>query len=235
MFYILSDPDSDPDSDPEYTYLYYFIATFFTIGGVCTACAVLFNANQSKPIKPPTITISKMETYLRNTERIFDRAVAADAGTDITDTGRTPGKSSWLYEQTPNETIIMNYDADEKAYTYYCNSRSVPYNVLDAVSKKFCAYNKCPTIYTKLEVIEEEIKKKKPRSNTDNHNFAGRGNAAATAKSFTILVKKKMNIFLRKGNVREFSFLSKPVASATTTNTTLTFADFKNKFKSDNL
>lgn len=61
-----------------------------------------------------------------------------------------------LMETTPKGNVIMyyNYDLDDEersSFHYYCDDKSIPFNYLDTVSRKYvCLYN-CPQIYRYLE------------------------------------------------------------------------------------
>lgn len=70
-----------------------------------------------------------------------------------------------LMESTPKGNVIMyyNYDKDDEersCFNYYCDNKSIPFNYLDTVSRKYvCSYN-CPQIYRYLEKeIQEGIQK----------------------------------------------------------------------------
>jgi hypothetical protein len=70
-----------------------------------------------------------------------------------------------LMESTPKGNVIMyyNYDKEDEersCFNYYCDNKSIPFNYLDTVSRKYvCSYN-CPQIYRYLEKeIQEGIQK----------------------------------------------------------------------------
>ena len=61
-----------------------------------------------------------------------------------------------LMETTPKGNVIMyyNHDADDEArssFHYYCDDKSIPFNYLDTVSRKYVCLYKCPQIYRFLE------------------------------------------------------------------------------------
>lgn len=66
----------------------------------------------------------------------------------------SPGVS--LRETTPRGEIVMYYDAETKSFSYYSNSKNIPYSTLDAVARKYvCLYN-VPSIYID---IRDEVQK----------------------------------------------------------------------------
>jgi hypothetical protein len=61
-----------------------------------------------------------------------------------------------LMETTPKGNVIMyyNHDSDEEvrsSFHYYCDDKSIPFNYLDTVSRKYVCLYKCPQIYRYLE------------------------------------------------------------------------------------
>jgi hypothetical protein len=76
----------------------------------------------------------------------------------------SPGVS--LRETTPRGEIVMYYDAETKSFSYYSNSKNIPYSTLDAVARKYvCLYN-VPSIY--IDIRDEVQKGREKLSKKEN-------------------------------------------------------------------
>jgi hypothetical protein len=86
-------------------------------------------------------------------------------------------KTRILFETTPRGNIIMYYDAFKLGFSYFSDSNSIPYNVLNSVAMKYVSVFKCYDLFFDNEVtgkespiyktlLEEEPKKNNTKDNT---------------------------------------------------------------------
>ena len=239
------DYDYDYDDDNDY-YLYRTIfLCIFTAFALVTSGIVVDNLHILYPLFPYSDSASAsasavpiespLDKYLREADELIKSRQLNIVDTDTdTDTYRSNeiNINTWCMEYTPNGTFIMNYEPDEGVFGYYTDKKGASFAVLDAVCKKFCAKINRPGIYVDTVVEEKELKKRGTGS-------MSRNNMAVFKKDQTLgkLIVKKMNSFLYRGTLREFNFLNKKRRVAETINTTtpLSFADFKNKLRTNNL
>jgi len=168
-------------------------------------------------------TESPVDKYLRETIDRFNYV----KNSSISNTG-VP-LNTWILENTPIATIIMGYSEEKKSFIYYSDKKGIAFNILDAVCRKFCIRCKCFDIHVEMEVKERDIQ----RSN----KLKQKGNVAQYKNdaNFNKVISKKMNNFLCVGAIREFSFLQNYSKHKIQPHTTISFAEFKNKFKNNNL
>jgi len=223
---------------------YDFLFVIFTaiaitgLGGLVTH--VLFPLFPSYQ-QPKSNIESPIDKYLREAdERI--KASRLKAGGDNGVKEPKPNVNTWCLEYTPIGTFIMNYDPEQGVFGYHTDKKGAAYNILDAVCKRFCAKTDCAGLCVDMVGEEKDIKKKASRGTQVQKRGSGSGGSGGNIavfkndQKFNKIIIKKMNSFLYKGSLREFSFLKKPAPlSADPTNTTVSFADFKNKFKNNNL
>lgn len=90
-------------------------------------------------------------------------------GNELTNEIKVSLSDRILMETTPKGNVIMyyNHDPDDEArssFHYYCDDKSIPFNYLDTVSRKYVCVYKCPQIYRYLEKeMKAEIQKMKER------------------------------------------------------------------------
>ena len=60
-----------------------------------------------------------------------------------------------MFENTPLGYVIMNYNNEKQGFEYYSN-RSLPYRLLEALSKKFVMVFGCKELY---KIMKSETKK----------------------------------------------------------------------------
>jgi hypothetical protein len=86
-------------------------------------------------------------------------------------------KTRILFETTPRGNIIMYYDAFKLGFSYFSDSNSIPYNVLNSVAMKYVSVFKCYDLFFDNEVtgkdspiyktlLEEESKKDNTKDTT---------------------------------------------------------------------
>lgn len=62
-----------------------------------------------------------------------------------------------LFENTPRGNIIMFYDPYKLAFTYYCDTSSMPYSVLNAVAMKYVMNFHCIDLFVDNEYASDKI------------------------------------------------------------------------------
>ncbi len=206
--------------DPSQEYLGVLILSVLASFSVMTIIS-LFDSIFSKETFSP-ITESPIDKYLRISQELFDKALDTHHGR-INYEAKNLDLSTHIIQQTPIGMIIMSYDNSEKRFLYYTDKTSVTFHILNAVSQHYCAKTRNFDIYTTLSVIEKDLERTNKRYKAD--------------PKFKKIVTKQMNTFIRKGPIREFSFLKKIQNNDHDKNhhKNLSFADFKYKFKNDNL
>ena len=52
-----------------------------------------------------------------------------------------------VHQKTPRGDVIMYYDDDLSSFVYYCDDKSIPYNFLETVARRYVIDNRCPQKY----------------------------------------------------------------------------------------
>ena len=84
-------------------------------------------------------------------------------------------KKKILFEQTPRGSVIMYYDAFKLAFSYYSDTNSLPYKLLNAIAMKYCLTFHCMDFFIDQNIVPTEnesplikihhIEKKKKKEN----------------------------------------------------------------------
>jgi len=205
----------------------HMIMLFILITSVCGIISLIVNSLENSIISNElNITEEPIDKYLREANDCFERGKNnKHENEDLYK--QESNLSTWIIEITPIGMIIMGYDSQNKCFVYYTDKKSITFKILNAVSKKLCCRIMNFDIYTEVKVIEKNISK--------NKNL--KGNVAFYKNNQTLnkIICKEMNTFVCSGRIREFSFIKKPTFQKEPTSTTMTFKEFKNKFKNNNL
>jgi len=124
--------------------------------------------------KPKLVTvISQMDDYIQqNTARFLriyqtnksgelnsnvnEEFYSKDAYQSIIKTENNRLEQEWkrriLFENTPRGNVIMYYDPYKLAFAYYCDTSSMPYNLLNAVAMKYVLSFHCMHLFVDNEV-----------------------------------------------------------------------------------
>jgi hypothetical protein len=127
---------------------------------------------------------------------------------------------------TPKGRIIMYYDFEKESFTYYCDTKDVPYLYLETVARKYALTYHCKKIVVdikrELDVAKETSVAKDNKSNalalidvkTDNlfasfksYNRKGTGGSKTMNKKF--ILRQNANRYSYSGKVNTFSFLKR--------------------------
>lgn len=67
--------------------------------------------------------------------------------------------NSYVMDYTPNGVVMMHYDYDEEGFIYWSNRKTVPYDVLETVARKYVKSYCCKNLYVDRAAILEEKKR----------------------------------------------------------------------------
>lgn len=190
-----------------------------------------------------------LQTYQTNksselNHNVNEEFYSKDAYQSIIKTENNRLEQEWkrriLFENTPRGNVIMYYDPYKLAFAYYCDTSSMPYNLLNAIAMKYVLSFHCMHLFVDNEVTPadgasplitgllvdrpEKSKKKDNVSGIDMKNapFAkfkkaasNQGNKDADKKPVVIYNHNK---FVCVGKIINFSFLHKVSKAANTIN-----------------
>jgi len=212
----------------EELYLTEHITTlFFLFTSLCCFISLIVSSSENSIISNElNITEEPVDKYLREADEFFEKTKNNKKENEIS-YNQESNLSTWIIETTPIGIIIMGYDSQNKCFVYYTDKKGITFNILDAVSKKLCCRIMDFDIYTEVKLIEKNISK----------NKNSKGNVASYKNNQTLnkIICKEMNTFVSSGRIRDFGFIKKPVFQKEPTSSTMSFKEFKNKFKNNNL
>ena len=128
-------------------------------------------------------------------------------------------KKSYIKENSPDGLICIGYDIDNKSFIYYCNYKSVRYQYLEVVARKFVVENNCKKLLYNttgefVKAIDEMKKKSSHNSNNENSVFANFKNNKPDKKPSIdynlgvidkeIPVPENSNKYIYKGSIYDF-------------------------------
>lgn len=136
-------------------------------------------------------------------------------------------KNNVLYEMTPKGRIIMYYDFEKESFTYYCDTKDVPYLYLETVARKYALTYHCKKIVVDIKRELDDAKetniandnKSKAQAlvdtkKTDNlfasfksYNRKGTGGSKTMNKKF--ILRQNANRYSYSGKVNTYSFLKR--------------------------
>lgn len=130
-------------------------------------------------------------------------------------------EQNFMFEYTPLGYVIMKYNNEINSFEYYAN-RSLPYRLLEALSKKFVMLFGCKTLYKHMK---HKVKKIETQHKTQHKSYA---KLKPIQKE---KIEKTMNTYHFKGKTNEFIFLQPSNISNAKENIDkpLTYSDFKRK------
>ena len=214
------------------------------------------------PVAKQVTVLSQLDDYIQqNTSRFLrtyqtnksgelnsnmnEEFYSKDAYQSIIKTDNNRLEVEWkrrlMFEYTPRGNVIMYYDPYKLAFAYYCDTSSMPYNLLNAIAMKYVLTFHCVHLFVDNEVTPadgaspliaslltdtplEKSKKKENVGGIDMKNapFAkfkkaasNPGNKDADKKPGVIYNHNK---FVCVGKIVNFSFLRKASKAANTIN-----------------
>lgn len=163
-------------------------------------------------------------------------------------------KNKIICETTPKGNVVMYYHFNEKevdasSFHYYCDDRSIQFNYLDTVARKYVTTHNCPELYLYLkteikkgvEQIKAEIEKEKleaERIKEENEKSKKEASVFATFKNYKKpdAPQKKMrrllvgkNRYTRLGNIEDWNVTQQPKAESNVKN--ISFAEYKKRLQ----
>ena len=145
--------------------------------------------------------------YLEELEAIAERELSSEELVKLGDCK--------LDAETPAGRVIMSYDEDAKSFTYYTDSKNVPFKYLDAMAREFAVKHDAKRICVNYgcDYIEP---KEKPK------NYLERSSVFVKLKPRSNAPKrvKKTNRFSNRGTIEQkWTMLETP--------SSMTFAEYK--------
>lgn len=130
--------------------------------------------------------------------------------------------NNYVFDTIPNYgMIIMKYNAKTNTFEYFCNT-SLPYNITEAVCKKYMITYKCKPLFIDYQNNIKELKEKELKENKSNNKHTTKPSTQGLENLNDIMLR-----FLQIGILRDFNILQsktyKPLI-----NEHLTYETFKN-------
>ena len=195
-----------------YLFLIYFIRDYLRIGGGEPRKIVRYadkDEQYSTPLKTrflETFCIDVPNTANENIVPVFyDRdsykKYMMEENTDL----ERLWKSRVLLENTPRGNVIMYYDAFKLGFSYYCDQKSVSYEILNAVAMKYVTLFRCRHFFIDESVV--------PREHTSP--FVKTHFEEDDAKKGRVVKGKPVknvatNRFVYRGKINHYSWLQTP-------------------------
>lgn len=168
-------------------------------------------------------SVVEVESYENKYYDKYDEMESEDLDEDYVKTL----KNNVLYEMTPKGRIIMYYDFEKESFTYYCDTKDVPYLYLETVARKYALTYHCKKIVVdikrELDVAKETNVANDNKSKalalvdtkkTDNlfasfksYNRKGTGGSKTMNKKF--ILRQNANRYSYSGKVNTYSFLKR--------------------------
>ena len=168
-------------------------------------------------------SVVEVESYENKYYDKYDEMESEDLDEDYVKTL----KNNVLYEMTPKGRIIMYYDFEKESFTYYCDTKDVPYLYLETVARKYALTYHCKKIVVDIKRELDTAKetniandnKSKAQAlvdakKTDNlfasfksYNRKGTGGSKTMNKKF--ILRQNANRYSYSGKVNTYSFLKR--------------------------
>ena len=138
-------------------------------------------------------------------------------------------KKQYILEETPNGTVIMNYNFETKSFNYYCqNKNSISYLHLESVAQRFTIENDCKILFVRENIKEtkniKETEESEERENIkETEELKETKNIKETEESEEKEKIKKKNVF---ASLRTYNSSNMPTSTNISTE-----SSFENKDK----
>jgi len=206
----------------------------------------------------------KKTGYNENIEAAFyQKQVLLEILKDPKNKFETEWKTRILYDSSPRGNIIMYYDPYKLGFSYYCDQKTVSYDILNAIAMKYVDVYRCIHFF-----LDENIVPKEKGSPLIDIYFKEKEESKEKRETKQHFIKRKtilkeisnggepekiQNKFIYLGKVANFQWIQpfpkkrKVLARFTSPlleniikesgiqRETLTYSDFKNKMKSSNI
>ena len=191
------------------------------------AFAYYFNSEVTK--EKDTKISDPIDVYINKITKRYELEMQEQNGVQTTNeiekkdeqTKQIVNEQNFMFEYTPLGYVIMKYNNGINSFEYYAN-RSLPYRLLEALSKKFVMLFGCKKLYKHMK---NEIKKIETQHKTQHKSYA---KLKPVQKE---KIEKTMNTYHLKGKTNEFIFLQSRKVDNITKDKQIEFSysDFKRK------
>ena len=191
------------------------------------AFAYYFNSEVTK--EKDTKISDPIDVYINKITKRYELEMQEQNGVQTTNeiekqdeqTKQIVNEQNFMFEYTPLGYVIMKYNNEINSFEYYAN-RSLPYRLLEALSKKFVMLFGCKKLYKHMK---NEIKKIETHHKTQHKSYA---KLKPVQKE---KIEKTMNTYHLKGKTNEFIFLQSRKVDNITKDKQIEFSysDFKRK------
>jgi hypothetical protein len=103
---------------------------------------------------------------------------------------------NFVLETTPKGQVIMRYNDNTSTFEYYTDSGTLPHKYLETVCRRYVIVFQCPHLYTDMT---SECEKMYKFQQTQQHKYP--------TKKQNLIVKQKINKFIRLGKLSDFNIL----------------------------
>jgi hypothetical protein len=163
-------------------------------------------------------------------------------------------KKNILWMDTPNGNIVMFYDIYKNGFSYYADSQTISYKILNAVAMKYVERFLCRDFFVDeyitespsklLKLWKEEDEKEKETKNekikcligknVNTNIFLGSKEKSNLTHKHVHETEKRKNKFIYLGKMGNFSFLQKNDAKKNVIIKPILYRDFKKNYLKEN-
>lgn len=113
----------------------------FVVGGLCSQYISGHYSNKDKFIYVPETREMHMMRYPLNM-RLREEQLSKPK-----EERYVPSLTSYVMDSTPNGLVSMRYDGDSETFEYYCDDRTIPFDMLETVARKYVHFMGVPHLY----------------------------------------------------------------------------------------
>jgi len=167
-------------------------------------------------------------------------------------------QNSYVLDFSPKGIIIMRYNYDEEGFEYWANSKTIKYDVLETMARKYVKVNCCSDLYinreeeieqkkeaikengkrqaelelmNKEDKLEEEEEEESVFANFKSYNTKTKnGTSTTSSNNSKTIVADRSNKYIHRGNVSEFELLKPESQEVETTVKKIDFSTYREMF-----
>lgn len=140
-------------------------------------------------------------------------------------------KTSILYEATPRGGVIMFYDFEKETFSYYSDTKDIPYLFLETAARRYVTINKCKQVYVdmKAELLVANkknddkntchglntinghkvgVNKSEPFASFKSYNRKGTGGTNMTNLNKKFVLRQNANRYSYMGKTKDFHMIN---------------------------
>jgi hypothetical protein len=102
-----------------------------------------------------------------NIDSEIDAEKLAEELTDTNNEYEKKWRSRILIENTPRGNVIMFYDLYKRAFSYYCDSGAMPYDIMNAVAMKYVVMFRCRDFFVDSHIVPKPVQEDPPKKETE--------------------------------------------------------------------